>query len=103
MYTDIDLFLSEKIERLEADLRDGKRVAKAKPNRVECSFYDDGDYGLMASAPATAGVVYWRHSEWCRPGCYYIFLDGDPLHTWRDATPAFHAVLDDFGNLVKVN
>lgn len=104
MHTDtIESYLNERIERLEADLRYWRGVAQSKPALRTHRTYDDGDYGLMTSTPTNDEVVSWRHAEFCKPGLYYVFLDHDPLEAWRTGTEEFHAVVDDFGNLVKVN
>lgn len=104
MHTDtIESYLNERIERLEADLRYWRTVAESRLRHRFHQTYDDGDYGLMTSTPASNNVVAWRHSEWCNPGAYYVFLELDPLESWRDNVQTFHAVVDDFGNLVKVN
>jgi hypothetical protein len=104
MHTDtIESYLSQRIERLEADLRYWRKVAQSKPGRRAYSDYDDGIYGLMTWAPVSNEVVTWRHAEFCKPGTYYVFLQSDPLDAWRTSVEEFHAVVDDFGNLVKVN
>lgn len=104
MHTDtIESYLNQRIERLEADLRYWRRVAKARPTPAVYAVYDTTDYGLMTSTPAAGSVVTWRHAEFCRPGLHYVFLDNDPFDAWRTSAEEFHAVVDDFGNLVKVN
>ena len=104
MHTDtIESYLNERIERLEADLRYWQKVARSRPAPRTHETHDGGSWGLMTWTPANNEVVAYRHADFCKPGHYCVYLSRDPLYSWRDDANAFEAVVDDFGNLVKVN
>ena len=55
--------------------------------------FDDGAYGL--SILASIRVLYERFAVNCRPGTWRVVI------CWADADN-YDAVVDDFGNLVRV-
>lgn len=86
------------IEGLRADVRYWKRRA-AQASAPKFNFYDDHIYGLLLS---TDVCTAWRHFENNKPGLWSIDFNSE-ICKLTGFYSSINAVVDDFGNLVKVD
>ena len=67
-------------------------------------YHHDGAGGLLG---VSGGLMMWRHERFCRPGCWAVcHLEGGgeiaDFLGWSSFPLMVSAVVDDFGNLVRV-
>ena len=86
------------IEGLRADVAYWKRRA-APAAAPKFQFYDNHIYGLLM---VTSVCNAWRHQENARPGLWMIHIN-EEISTMTGHYTPINAVVDDFGNLVKVS
>lgn len=50
---------------------------------------------------AACGGRIYHHESWCRPGGYFVHIGFNDMED--ESASSYHAVVDDFGNLVRVS